>query len=67
MNIIQTIQTAVSQPDEIKPDRQREFVILLTDRSREIIGLFGELERKRHQQAKMNETKSPFVQSRRPF
>ena len=54
MNII---QTAVSQPDEIKPDRQREFEIMLSDRSREIIRLFEELERKRHQQAEMNETK----------
>jgi hypothetical protein len=44
MNII---QTAVSQPDEIKPDRQR---IMLSDRSREIIRLFEELERKRQQQ-----------------
>ena len=51
MNII---QTAVSQPDEIKPDRQR---IMLSDRSREIIRLFEELERKRHQQAEMNETR----------
>ena len=62
MNII---QTAVSQPDEIKPDRQR--VIMLSDRSREIIRLFEELERKRHQQAEMNETKSRFVRSKRPF
>jgi len=61
MNII---QTAVSQPDEIKPDRQR---IMLSDRSREIIRLFEELERKRHQQAEMNETKSRFVRSKRPF
>src|SRR5258705_2852446 len=57
MNII---QTAVSQPDEIKPDRQREFEIMLSDRSREIIRLFEELERKRHQQAEMDETKSRF-------
>jgi hypothetical protein len=64
MNII---QTAVSQPDEIKPDRQREFEIMLSDRSREIIRLFEELERKRHQQAEMNETKSRFVRSKRPF
>ena len=64
MNII---QTAVSQPDEIKPDRQREFEILLSDRSREIIRLFEELERKRHQQAEMNETKSRFVRSKRSF
>jgi len=64
MNII---QTAVSQPDEIKPDRQRKFVIVLSDRSREIIRLFEELERKRHQQAEMNETKSRFVRSKRPF
>ena len=62
MNVI---QTAVSQPDEIKPDRQR--VIMLSDRSREIIRLFEELERKRHQQAEMNETKSRFVRSKRPF
>ena len=61
MNVI---QTAVSQPDEIKPDRQR---IMLSDRSREIIRLFEELERKRHQQAEMNETKSRFVRSKRPF
>ena len=61
MNII---QTAVSQPDEIKPDRQR---IMLSDRSREIIRLFEELERKRHQQAEMNETKNRFVRSKRPF
>ena len=64
MNII---QTAVSQPDEIKPDRQREFEILLSDRSREIIRLFEELERKRYQQAEMNETKSRFVRSKRSF
>jgi hypothetical protein len=61
MNII---QTAGSQPDEIKPDRQR---IMLSDRSREIIRLFEELERKRHQQAEINETKSRFVRSKRPF
>jgi hypothetical protein len=64
-------QTAVSQPDEIKPDRQREFVIMLSDRSRKIIRLFEELERKRHQQAEMqaemNETKNRFVRSKRPF
>ncbi len=64
MNVI---QTAVSQPDEIKPDRQREFEIMLSDRSREIIRLFEELERKRHQQAEINETKSRFVRSKRPF
>ena len=34
MNII---QTAASQPGEVKPDRQREIVIILSDRSREII------------------------------
>ena len=60
-------QTAVSQPDEIKPDRQREFVIMLSDRLRKIIRLFEELERKRHQQAEMKETKSRFVRSKRPF
>jgi hypothetical protein len=36
MNII---QTAVSQSDEMKPDRQRENTIILSDRSREIIRL----------------------------
>jgi hypothetical protein len=64
MNII---QAAVPQPDEKKPDRQREFVITLSDRSREIIRLFEELERKRHQQAEMNETKSRFVRSKKPL
>jgi hypothetical protein len=39
MNII---QTAVPQPNEIKPDRQREIVIMSSDRSREIIRLFEE-------------------------
>jgi hypothetical protein len=46
MNII---QTATSQPGEIKPDRQRQIVIILSDRSREIIRLFEELHRKRKQ------------------
>lgn len=46
MNII---QTAASQPGEIKPDRQRQIVIILSDRSREIIRLFEELHRKRKQ------------------
>ena len=46
MNII---QTAASRPGEIKPDRQREIVIILSDRSREIIRLFEELHRKRKQ------------------
>ena len=64
MNII---QVAVPQPAEIKPDRQREFGITLSDRSRKIIQLFEELEWKRHQQAKVSETKSRFVRSRRPF
>ena len=51
MNII---QTAVSQSDEMKPDRQREIV--LSDRSREIIRLFEELHRKRHQQGPLENT-----------
>jgi hypothetical protein len=60
-------QTAVSQSDKIKPDRQREIVIMLSDRSREIIRLFEELRRKRHPQAGMNETKGRFLRSKGPF
>jgi len=63
MNII---QTAVSRPDEIKPDRQPKFVIILSDRSREIIRLFEELERKRHQQAEMNETRVALCDQKDP-
>jgi hypothetical protein len=68
MNII---QTADSQSDEMKPDRQREIVIILSDRSREIIRLFEELHRKRHQQGPLEstnaQTKRRFVRSKRPF
>jgi hypothetical protein len=68
MNII---QTAVSQSDEMKPDRQRENTIILSDRSREIIRLVEELHRKRHQQGPLEntiaQTKGRFVRSKRPF
>jgi hypothetical protein len=44
---VNIIQTAVPQPNEIRPDRQREIVTMLSDRSREIIRLFEERQWKR--------------------
>jgi hypothetical protein len=75
---VSIIQTAVPQPNEMKPDRQREIVIMLSDRSREIIRLFEERQRKRRQQAQLENTTAPecpgmektegrFVRIKRPF
>ena len=75
---VSIVQTAVPQPNEMKPDRQREIVIMLSDRSREIIRLFEERQRKRRQQAQLKNTTAPecpgmektegrFVRIKRPF
>ena len=71
---VSIIQTAVPQPNEMKPERQR---VMLSDRSREIIRLFEERQRKR-QQAQLvsatapecpvlEKTEGRFVKSKRPF
>jgi hypothetical protein len=64
MNII---QPAFSQSDEMKPERQRDIVIVLSDRSREIIRLFEELQQKRRQSTTTTQTRGSFARSKRPF